>query len=316
MIPSNELTARLYRSVRRVRRVEETVAKIYPSDKIKSPVHLSIGHESITVAVCENLRQSDVVFGYYRSHSLYLAKGGNTKSMMAELYGKVNGCARGWGGSMHLVDVDNGVMSTTAIVASSIPNAVGYAYAAKLRNTGQVVVSFFGDGATEEGVVAESLNFAALKKLPILFVCENNDLAIHTKQHQRQALPDIVGRARAAGVESTKIDNCDTIEIYNTTADIVKNLRQGQGPHFLEVVTSRWLEHVGPNEDFNLGYRTPDEVNPWRHHDEVEKLGAMLSTEQRKSIDQEIEQEINEAVEFAEHSEFPQSEELMKYVFK
>lgn len=309
-------TAKLYQSVRRIRRIEETVAKIYPTDKIKSPVHLSIGHESIAVGVCENLQTSDVVFGYYRSHALYLAKGGSARAMMAELYGKIDGCARGWGGSMHLVDVPNGVMATTAIVASSVPNAVGYAYAAKQQKTAQIVVSFFGDGATEEGVVSESLNFAALKKLPILFVCENNDLAIHTRQSQRQALSDIAGRAQSLGVPATRIDNCDTATIYNTVANIVQNIRDGNGPHFLEIVTSRWLEHVGPNEDFAMGYRTKEEVDPWRQQDEVEKLGTQLSLSQRQHIDQAIEQEINDAVDFAEHSDFPSAQELMNYVFK
>lgn len=306
----------LYHAVRRIRRIEETVAKIYPTDKIKSPVHLSIGHESIAVAVCENLLKTDVVFGYYRSHALYLAKGGNTRAMMAELYGKIDGCARGWGGSMHLVDVDHGIMATTAIVASSVPNAVGYAYAARQQHTGQVVASFFGDGATEEGVVTESLNFAALKKLPVLFVCENNDLAIHTKQSQRQALPDIAGRARSLGVATTKINNCDTVTIYQTVSEIIKNLRQGQGPHFLEIVTSRWLEHVGPNEDFSMGYRSQAEVDPWRQQDEVEKLGSQLSSNERQKIDQEIEDEIADAVAFAESSKFPPAQELMNYVFK
>ena len=184
-------TAKLYRAIKRIRRAEEVIAKIYPTDKIKSPVHLGIGHEAIQVGVCENLRKEDVVFGYYRSHPLYLAKGGSMKLMMAELFGKITGCAHGWGGSMHLVDLDNGVMSTTAIVASSIPNAVGYAYALKLQGSKNIVVSFCGDGATEEGVTAESWNFAALHKLPVLFVCENNELAIHTKRSQRQAVLDI-----------------------------------------------------------------------------------------------------------------------------
>jgi TPP-dependent pyruvate/acetoin dehydrogenase alpha subunit len=157
--------AKLYRAIKRIRRAEEVVAEIYPSDKIKSPVHLGIGHEAVQVGICENLQKQDVVFGYYRSHPLYLAKGGSMKLMFAELFGKITGCARGWGGSMHLVDVDNGIMSTTAIVASSVPNAVGYAYALKLQDSKNIVVSFCGDGATEEGVVAESWNFAYFIRL-------------------------------------------------------------------------------------------------------------------------------------------------------
>lgn len=310
------LTKKLYRSIKRIRRAEEVVAKIYPTDKIKSPVHLGIGHEAIQVGICENLQKEDIVFGYYRSHPLYLAKGGSMKGMMAELFGKITGCAHGWGGSMHLVDLEHNIMSTTAIVASSVPNAVGYAYALKLQGSKQVVVSFFGDGATEEGVVAESWNFAALHKLPVLFVCENNELAIHTKRSQRQSALDICARARANGVPSTRIEQYNIETIYNTAGDLVSKIRAGSGPQFLEIATSRWLEHVGPNEDFKLGYRTEDEVTPFREQDEVERLGRMLDTSVKAEIDQDIENEINEAVEFAEASEFPQKEELLKYVYK
>src|SRR2546421_7608340 len=154
---------RFYRSLYRIRRVEEEIAKVYPTDKIKSPVHLSIGQEAVSVGVCEALRAEDVVFGFYRSHALYLAKGGDLRRMIAELYGKVTGCAHGKGGSMHLIDVAAGVMGTSAVVATTIPQAVGYAYAMKVRQQAGLVVSFLGDGAVEEGVFHESLNFAALK---------------------------------------------------------------------------------------------------------------------------------------------------------
>jgi len=306
----------LYRAIKTIRRVEQVVAKIYPTDKIKSPVHLGIGHEAIQVGVCAHLQKQDVVFGYYRSHSLYLAKGGDLNAMMAELYGKISGCAHGWGGSMHLVDLEHNVMSTTAIVASSVPNAVGYAYALKLQKSNQIVVSFFGDGATEEGVVSESWNFAALKKLPILFVCENNELAIHTKRSQRQAVLDICARARANGVPSTHIDEYNIEAIYNTAGDLVEKIRRGAGPQFLEIATSRWLEHVGPGEDFKLGYRTADEVAPYQARDQVEFLGNQLDPVIRAQIDQEIEHKIAQAVEFAEASEFPPPQELLKYVYK
>jgi TPP-dependent pyruvate/acetoin dehydrogenase alpha subunit len=308
-------TEQLYRAIKRIRRAEEVIAKIYPTDKIKSPVHLGIGHEAIQVGVCGNLEKEDIVFGYYRSHPLYLAKGGCMKAMMAELFGKIEGCARGWGGSMHLVDLEHNIMSTTAIVASSIPNAVGYSYALKLQGSKQIVVSFCGDGATEEGVTSESWNFAALHKLPILFVCENNELAIHTKRNQRQAVLDICSRARANGVPDTQINNYNLETIYSVAGDLIAKIRNGGGPQFLEIVTSRWLEHVGPNEDFKLGYRTPDEVTPFREQDEVERLGKLVG-HVKEQIDQEIENEINEAIEFAEAGKFPEKEELLKYVYK
>jgi TPP-dependent pyruvate/acetoin dehydrogenase alpha subunit len=311
-----DLTKKLYHSIKRIRRAEEVIAKIYPTDKIKSPVHLGIGHEAIQVGICENLQKEDIVFGYYRSHPLYLAKGGSMKGMMAELFGKITGCAHGWGGSMHLVDLEHNVMSTTAIVASSVPNAVGYAYTLKLQKSKQVVVSFFGDGATEEGVVAESWNFAALHNLPVLFVCENNELAIHTKRSQRQSALDICARARANGVPDTRISEYNIETIYSVAGDLVNKIREGSGPQFLEIATSRWLEHVGPGEDFKLGYRTEDEVTPFREQDEVQRLGRLLDDDVKAEIDQAIEDEISQAIEFAEASEFPQKEELLKYVYK
>ena len=164
---------RLYKALYRIRRVEEEIARVYPSDRIKSPVHLSIGQEAVSVGVCEALRPQDIVFGTYRGHALYLAKGGALKPMLAELYGKATGCARGKGGSMHLISLEAGMMGASAVVGTTIANAVGYAYALRLQRQEAIVASFFGDGATEEGVFGESLNFAALKRLPILFVCEN-----------------------------------------------------------------------------------------------------------------------------------------------
>ena len=205
---------RMYRSLYRIRRVEEEVARVYPTDRIKSPVHLSIGQEAVSVGVCEALRPDDVVFGTYRGHALYLAKGGDLKAMVAELYGKAGGCTRGKGGSMHLIDPAAGVMGTSAVVGTTIANAVGYAYALQYRRTECIVASFFGDGATEEGVFAESLNFAALKRLPVLFVCENNRYAIHTHQSRRQATPAICDRARAHGIPAERIEDNDVLELH------------------------------------------------------------------------------------------------------
>ena len=313
----NQPLPRLYYLMQLIRRTEKVIADLYPTDKIKSPVHLAVGHEASTAGVCAALEPADVVFGYYRSHGLYLAKGGDIKTMMAELYGKQNGCARGWGGSMHLLDLNQGVMSTSAIVASSVPNAVGYAYALKQQKSRQIVVSFMGDGATEEGVVSESLNFAALKRLPILFVCENNRLAIHTKQHQRQALPDIAGRAQALGVASTVMDGIDAQAVYQKVSLSVDEIRNGvTGPQFYEIHTSRWLEHVGPAEDFHLGYRERTEVSSWQDQDCLAQLAQKIPAEQKSQIDQWIDQQIAEAIEYAEQGDFPQAEELTKYVYR
>ena len=307
---------RLYRSLYRIRRTEEEVARIYPSDKIKSPVHLSIGQESIPVAVCEALDRRDVVFGTYRGHALYLAKGGDLGRMMAELYGKVTGCARGKGGSMHLIDVAHGVMGASAVVASTIPQAVGYAYAAKLRGEGAIVASFFGDGAVEEGAFHESLLFATLKRLPILFVCENNFYAIHTPLDERQPLDNICERARAYGLPAERFDEDDVLVLHAGMRAAVAAIRAGGGPRFVECRTYRWREHVGPDEDFHLGYRERSEAAPWVARDSVARLGGLLEPGARRRIEDEVEAEIQAAVRFAEESPFPPEAELLADLFK
>jgi TPP-dependent pyruvate/acetoin dehydrogenase alpha subunit len=307
------MLARFYRSLYRIRRVEEEVARVYATDKIKSPVHLSIGQEAVAVGVCEALREGDVVFGSYRGHALYLAKGGDLNGMIAELYGKVTGCARGRGGSMHLVDPEAGMMATSAVVGTTIPNAVGYAYALKLRRSSKVVASFFGDGAVEEGVFTESVNFAALKRLPLLFICENNGYAIHTHQRQRQARENICERVRAYGVPAERIEANDLFRIYERVTAAVAALRAGSpGPYFFECMTYRWREHVGPNEDFHLGYRARDEAAPWIQSDPLKQVADLLPAGERESIQAEVEEEIRAAFAFAEESPFPAPDELLK----
>ncbi|MDY3555450.1 thiamine pyrophosphate-dependent dehydrogenase E1 component subunit alpha [Gemmata sp. JC717] len=307
--------AGLYRSLYRIRRVEEEIARVYATDKIKSPVHLSIGQEAVSVGVCDVLRPDDVVFGTYRGHAMYLAKGGDMSAMVAELYGKVTGCTRGKGGSMHLIDTECGVMGTSAVVGTTIANAAGYAYALKVRRSDAVVVCFFGDGATEEGVFAETLNFAVLKKLPVLFVCENNGYAIHTAQSKRQGLPDICARARAYGMPAERLDGNDVLTLRDKAADLVAQLRAGAGPQFLEATTYRWREHVGPGQDFKLGYRTQAECEPWYESDPVSTLARQLPTDVRTKIEAAVEREVAAAFEFAESSPLPHPSELMTDIF-
>jgi TPP-dependent pyruvate/acetoin dehydrogenase alpha subunit len=306
---------RLYRALYRIRRLEEEVARVYPSDKIKSPVHLSIGQEAVSVGVCEALRPEDIVFGSYRGHALYLAKGGDMKQMVAELYGKATGCTKGKGGSMHLIAPDQGVMGTSAVVGTTIANAVGYAFALRYRRANAIVASFFGDGATEEGVFAESLNFAALKKLPILFVCENNQYAIHTHQSRRQGVPNICERARVYGVPGERLDGNDVFQLVERAQAAVQRVRAGQGPEFLEVMTYRWKEHVGRGDDFHLGFRTTEEARPWIEADPVRRLGETLPPAVRAAIDDDVETEVAEAFQLAEESPFPDAAELLSDVF-
>jgi TPP-dependent pyruvate/acetoin dehydrogenase alpha subunit len=307
----------LYKSLYRIRRVEEEIARIYPSDRLKSPVHLSIGQEAVAAAMCAPLAREDIVFGTYRSHASYLAKGGNLGAMLAEMYGKATGCTGGKGGSMHLIDTDAGVMGSSAVVGTTIANAVGCAYAVKLRRQKTVVMSFFGDGATEEGVFAESLNFAVLKKLPVVFVCENNGYAIHTHQSRRQGLPDICAKARAAGIAAERIGGSDILKMHERATATINGLREGAaaGPFFFECQTYRWKEHVGPNDDYSLGYRSKDEAQPWIDNDQVIRLAALIPAASRYQIEAEVEAEIHEAIAFAEASPFPSIGELTTDVF-
>jgi pyruvate dehydrogenase E1 component alpha subunit len=313
--PSDGDIERLYRSLRRIRRIEEEVAAIYPSDKIKSPVHLSIGQEAVSVGVIDVLQPSDVVAGSYRGHAVYLAKGGDLKAMLAEMYGRQAGCARGKGGSMHLVSAEHNMIGASAVVGTQIPHAVGYALALKREGTGRVAVVFLGDGATEEGVFYESLNFASLHKLPVMFVCENNRLAIHTPLEKRWASEQLCERVATFGMPTERITDGDVFQIRAVTEAAVAAMRAGAGPFFLECDIYRWREHVGPAEDFNAGYRDRSDLEPWVASDQVARLADMVEPARRASINAEIEAEIAAAVDYAEQMPFPEPEELYDGVF-
>jgi TPP-dependent pyruvate/acetoin dehydrogenase alpha subunit len=306
---------RLYRSLRLIRRVEEEIARIYPTDKIKSPVHLSIGQEAVSVGVCDVLEPGDAVAPTYRGHAAFLAKGGSLRGLMAELYGKATGVAGGKGGSMHLIDMSHNVLGASAVVGTTIPVAVGYALALKQRRSRLVAVAFFGDGATEEGVFAESLNFAALKKLPVLFVCENNYYAIHTPITRRWATQRLCERVATYGIPSHHVDDGNVLELRALAARSVADIRRGRGPVFIECRTYRWREHVGPGEDYDQGYRAREELLPWQCDDQVEQIGRMIDADRRAAIDAAIERDIADAVAFAEASPFPDCEALNTDVF-
>ena len=307
---------RIYRGLRLIRRVDEVIAEIYPSDKVRSPVHLSIGQESVAVGVCDVLAPDDVVATTYRSHAAYLAKGGSLNAMMAELFGKATGTAAGKGGSMHLVSMEQFVLGASAVVGTNLPIAVGYAMALRRKDAGRVVACFFGDGATEEGVFYESLNFAALRSLPVLFVCENNGYAIHQPLARRWATPDLGARVRSFGIPAERITDGDVFSIRAAAAQAVSAMRRApHGPAFLECATYRWHEHVGPNEDFDAGYRSRDEARIWFENDPVVSAGRTLSAATRSKIDSAIEAEIEDAVRYAEASPFPETSELATHVY-
>lgn len=316
MVPEPELIRRLYRSLYRIRRVEEEVVRIYPSDKIKSPVHLSIGQEAVAVGVCDPLRKDDVLFGTYRDHATYLAKGGDLRKMMAELYGKATGCAKGKGGSMHLIDLNVGSMGASAIVGTTIPHAIGFAYALRIERSDRIVVSMFGDGAVDEGAFHESLNWAATQKLPVLFICENNHYAIHSHHLTRHAADNLCERARSYGIPAERLADNDALTIRDRIAKAAAELRaRASGPLFFECMTYRIKEHVGPNDDFHQGYRKASEAEPWIRNDPVRRMAERVPAADREEIERTVEEEIRDAIDYAERSPFPDARELYTDVY-
>lgn len=314
------LVAKLYKRMSLIRRFELKLAEIYHTDAIKSPVHLSVGQESIAVAVCDPLAADDFIANTYRCHATYIAKGGDLNEMMAELYGKSGGCAGGKAGSMHLVDFKRGIMGASAVVGTHIPVATGYAMALKMQAkvTGhqRVMVVMFGDGATEEGCFYESINFAALKKLPILFICENNGLAIHTPIERRWATDKLCERVATYGIETHKVTDHDVFALRDKVSGIVNQLRQpNAGPVFMECSTYRWLEHVGPRDDHEDNYRDLNEYREWKANDQIARLAGMLDDATRQRIDDEIIAEIAASQAFAEASPYPAPEELYRNVY-
>ena len=310
---NKEVLKQIYAKLLLIRKVEELIVDLYPTDKIKSPVHLSIGQEAVSVGACLALEPSDIVFGTYRGHALYLSKGGSLKAMIAELYGKKTGCCRGKGGSMHLSDRSVNMMGTSAIVSTGIPQAVGYAFAQKRMNTRNVVAVFFGDGAMEEGVYYESLNIAKLYELPILFICENNKYAINTPIHKRTFSDNYTERAKAFGISTTHIRDNNSIEVYSCVKQVADSIKldRSKGPFFLEVETYRWLEHVGPGDDSHFGYRSKEEIDSWVNRDELKRIEAMLISDDIKLIKSFVERDVSEAFEYAENSPFPSETDLL-----
>ena len=296
----------LIRQTLLIRRIEERIIDLYPSDKIQSPVHLSIGQEPVAVGLCEAMTPTDILFTTYRGHAYYIAKGGKLPELMAELYGRVGGVSGGKAGSMHLAAPEVGMMGSSAVVASTIPHAVGAALAARVCGKKQAIITIFGDGAIEEGVYHESLNFAVLHKLPVLFVCENNSLAVHTSIAERQAF-DIVTHAKSYGINTTVIeDGNDLIKIGDTSAKILASLRAGGRPEWLMIKTYRYKEHVGPGEDFDAGYRDRAEMDRWWKSDPLNRWADVV-----KGMEADVKAEIDRAVAFAEASPSPGPEDLL-----
>ena len=313
MTISKEISIELLRGMKRIRLVEEGIAERYPQGKMRCPMHLSIGQEAAAIGVCLALQQSDLAVSSHRAHAHYLSKGGNLKAMLAEIYGKATGCSSGRGGSMHLIDTNIGFMGSTAIVGNSIPVGVGLALSLQLRKSSAVSTVFCGDGSLEEGVFYESANFAAVRKLPVLFVCENNLYSVYSHLRVRQPQDRKIHKmVEAIGVPTLLVDGNDPQAVYEAALVAITHIRDGKGPFFLELTTYRWREHCGPNYDNDIGYRTEEEFQDWKQRDPIalfeEKLftGRMLDKLAIKQMEDEIQAEILAAFDFAESSQFPE----------
>jgi len=319
-IPSNVLRDMYYMIVK-IRKEGERIAELYPEQEMRCPTHLSIGQEAVAVGVCANLRKDDYVFSFHRCHAHYLAKGGELRRLVAELYGKKTGCAGGVGGSMHLVAPDVGFMGASSIVAGTIPIAMGTALASVMQGSDRVSVTFFGDAAVEEGTFHETLNFASLKSLPVIFVCENNLYATHSHLLSRQPADNIFERGESHHVPGVCVDGNDLLAVYQAAKEAVDRCRRGQGPFLIECKTYRWREHVGPYYDYDLGYRSKEELDKWMArcpvsiYEKVLLENGILSQKDVSTIAKEVGEEMEEAVRFAKESPFPDEAELLKDVY-
>jgi pyruvate dehydrogenase E1 component alpha subunit len=300
-----------FRDMLRIRLVEEEIVARYGEEKMRCPVHLSIGQEAVSVGVSRVLRTDDQVVSTHRCHAHYLAKGGDLTAMLAELMGKETGCCGGRGGSMHLFDTAAGVLLSLPIVAASIPVGVGAALAIKQRRQSAVAVIYLGDASIEEGAYHESANFAALHALPAVFVCENNLYSVYTPLRERQPARPLLELGRAHGMPAEAVDGNDVEAVTHAASAAVARARAGGGPSFIQADTYRWREHCGPNFDNHLGYRTESEFEEWRARDPLARLQRKLAASGRlaaadeQRMRQEIGAEIAAAFAAAENAPPP-----------
>lgn len=310
----SDFLLQLHQELLRVRVTEETLAARYKEQEMRTPAHFGTGQEAVAVGVCRALRNDDVIYSHHRCHNHYLAKGGSIYELAAELYGRADGCSGGRGGSVHLTAPDKGVIATSAILGEMTAVAVGAALSFQMDKSDRVAVTFFGEGAMDEGAFYEALNYAAIKKLPVLLACENNLYATESPLSVRQAAgTELCERVSAFKVEAHKIDGNDVTTVYRAARDAVAKLRAGQGPVFLECMTYRWREHVGPHFDHDLSrnYRTKEEFDLWLQHDPVklseESLvkAGIAKTADLDRMRAEMQREVDAAVEKAKQAPWP-----------
>ena len=319
----NNISLKLYECMLKIRYTEEAIAERYSESKMRCPTHLSTGQEGIAAGVCSALNEDDFVVSTHRSHAHYIGKGGHLNKMIAEIYGKTTGCSAGKGGSMHLVDKNVNFMGSTSIVGNSIPVGVGLGLSIRLQDTNKVSCIFFGDAAVEEGVFFESVNFAVLYKLPVLFICENNLYSVYSPLNVRQ--PEgrkIFEMTKGFGIHSEYGNGNNVFEVYEKVKKAIKEIRLRNGPYFFEFSTYRWREHCGANFDNDLGYRTEDEFLEWKKKDPVSNLESQLLKEdvldekQMKEIKESIKIDVDKAFIFAEQSPFPDSNEAFTQLYR
>lgn len=313
-----ELT-NLYKVLYKIRFTEEQISKEYHKGEMRCPVHLSTGQEAISGAISLLMKKKDFAISSHRAHAHYISKGGSLKRMLAEIYGKESGCSSGKGGSMHLIDLSVNFMGSTAILANSIPIGVGLALSSVLKKNKQFCFIFFGDGAVEEGAFYESINFAIIKKLPVIFICENNFYSVYTPIKNRQPKNrKIFKMVKGMSVKSFFQNSNDPLVIYNFLKEKINFKDVNSGPYFFEFRNYRWREHCGPNYDDDLNYRDKNELKKWLKQDPVKILENKLSRLDKKIVKQiknEIEKEVHNAFKFARLSKFPNKRDSLKGVY-
>jgi TPP-dependent pyruvate/acetoin dehydrogenase alpha subunit len=320
---TNQSGLALLRSMLRIRTVEETIADRYRDGKMRCPTHLCTGQEAVSAAVGLALRHDDFAVSTHRAHGHYLGKGGDLRRMLAEIYGKRTGCSAGKGGSMHLVDRSVGFMGSTAIVGNTVPIGVGLGLSIQLHGTDQVSCVFLGDAVAEEGVFFESVNFAVLRGLPVLFVCENNRYSVYSSLNVRQPAGRSIRQMVAGlGIETHEADGNDAQAVHVLTTEAVATIRREQRPVFMEFFTYRWREHCGPNFDNDIGYRTEAEYQEWKRLDPIPRLVAALEAQHALSksalaaIEAGVRSEVEDAFAFADTSPFPEADELFDDIYE
>lgn len=308
----------IYRTMVKIRRFDEIVIQLFADGEIPGFMHLYIGEEAVAAGVCAALNKSDYITSTHRGHGHCIAKGGRLDYMMAELFGRKTGYCKGKGGSMHIADLDIGILGANGIVSGGIPTAVGAAVGIQYQDDDRVAVSFFGDGATNVGQFHEACNLASIWELPVIFVCENNLFAQTTPRTEHQKIKDVAARASAYDMPAVTVDGNDVIEVYQAAKEAVKRARDGGGPTFIECKTYRWRGHW---EGDPQPYRTQDEVKEWKLKCPITRFrrylieNKVMLKQELESIDKIIEDELQKAVEFARISPFPEPEEALDDVY-